>query len=74
MSYPAGLNTIDDQLTDVTVKRHETTYSYPLSQRDTFSLAGTQPIEARVKFGDETVVGTSLGVVVVEESQSKEVL
>lgn len=51
-----------------------TEYVLPLSQQETFSLEGVVPFEARVKFADSQVVGTSLGAVVVEHSMSREVL
>lgn len=51
-----------------------TEYILPLSQQDTFSLEGVVPFEARVKFADSQVVGTSLGAVMVEHSMSREVL
>lgn len=57
---------------DITVSTTE--YVMPLSQQDTFSLEGVVPFEARVKFADSQVVGTSLGAVVVEHSMSREVL
>ena len=53
---------------------HSGDYVLPLTQQETFALHGVFPLEARIKFADQTVVGTSLGVVNVEESQSREVL
>lgn len=49
-------------------------YAFPLTQQETFAMSGVQPFEARIKFAEQQVVGTSLGVVMVEESTSKEVL
>ena len=64
---------------ELTIKKHGAgeysgTYVFPLSQEETFKMDGVRPIEARVKFLDDTVVGASVGVLWVEPSLSKEVL
>lgn len=70
----------DSNFRELTVKKHgageySCTYVFPLSQEETFKMdGGIRPIEARVKFLDDTVVPASVGVLLVEHSQSKEVL
>lgn len=72
MSPFEGVTSFDQEVS-ITVE-HTGGFVMPLTQEETFAMSGTLPLEARVKFTDGTVVGTSLGVVVVDESQSKEVL
>ncbi|MBQ6232817.1 MAG: hypothetical protein IJQ41_06345 [Firmicutes bacterium] len=60
---------------EMTIKGlHSGEYVMPLTQQETFALGGVLPFEARVKFADQAVVGTTLGVVRVDESMSREVL
>lgn len=53
---------------------HPAEYVMPVTEKETFALSGTLPLEVRVKFTDDTVVGASMGVVTVDRVNSREVL
>lgn len=61
---------------DVTYDTNEKCFKVPLSQEETFSLQGNKSIQyqARVKFTDDSVMGTCIYSGYIQESLSKEVL
>ena len=52
----------------------EGVFTFPLTQTETHALTGILPFQARVKFLDGSVVGTSLGMAAISISASKAVL
>lgn len=61
-NYPEGRVTYDDA------------WALRLEQEDTLRMAGVLPLAARVKTAGGDVIGADLGVVVVSEGHSREVL
>lgn len=61
---------------DVTYDTNEKCFKVPLSQEETFSLQSnhTMRYQARVKFTDDSIMGTNIYKGYIQESLSKEVL
>lgn len=49
-------------------------FLFPLSQEETLSLEGSQLVQVRVKMMDGTVVGRVYGSILIQYSESEEVL
>ena len=59
---------------EIVYDAEQSAFLVPLTQKETFSLAGRSRINVRCKFHGGSVVGIDLGVLEFEQSLSKEVL